>query len=55
LSEPISNLVLRLKAEVEAELVQELAGLEPEESAVLALLQQRLAGAAADQSRHKAA
>jgi DNA topoisomerase-1 len=49
------NLVLHLKAEVEAELAQELAGLEPEEAAVLAFLQRRLAGAAADRAGHKAA
>jgi DNA topoisomerase I len=37
------HLLESLKAEVEAELREELAGLEPEEVAVLAFLQQRLA------------
>jgi DNA topoisomerase-1 len=40
------DLVRRLECEVEAELAEELAGLEPEEAAVLALLQRRLAAAA---------
>ena len=37
------SLVESLKAEVEAELREELAGLQPEEVAVLAFLQRRLA------------
>ena len=47
-SAPIStgDLLLNLKEEVEAELAEELAGLEPEEAAVLAFLQQRLVRAA---------
>ena len=49
------DVVLNLMAEVESELVQELAGLEPEEAAVLAFLQRRLAAAAAEQTGRKAA
>jgi DNA topoisomerase-1 len=42
------SLVESLKAEIEAELRQELDGLEPEEVAVLVFLQQRLQRAAED-------
>jgi DNA topoisomerase-1 len=48
------DLLINLKEEVEAELAQELAGLRPEEAAVLAFLQQRLAGAAEQAAREAA-
>jgi DNA topoisomerase-1 len=48
------DLLLSLKAEVEAELAEELSGLQPEEAAVLAFLQQRLAGAAEQAPREAA-